>query len=475
MAKVIVKCKYYSSGKSTRDIGGMLTYIATREGAEKFDDSWKTTPPSKAQKELIAKFTEQIKSCQRLPEYQDYMRANTKGSASEFISAVLENYPEMLSEKTYLDYIATRPNAEQIGGKHALFTDKDEVINLGTEADRVRQHVGNVFTIIVSLKREDAERLGFNNAQTWRDMVREKIAAIAKEYGIPLDSLHWFGAYHNESHHPHIHLMIYSDDKDKPGFINSKGIHNLRHLLGTTIFRDDLKAIYDDQTKVRNKLNASAFDEIEELAEKIRTGLATNGDFVMKFVELAMRLQSVKGKKVYGYLPQSVRQQVCELVDILEKDEDIARMYELWYQAKCAVYNTYTDNDPVKKLLSQEEAFKPIRNALIKEANALGAQLNAKEEEYTSEGNEEPVREDEPAPHHNPQNPTPTPANALSSAKPATVHADITATSIVRFANSLSRTFRNNFYNQVDKSPVSVDSRLQLEIEAKKKGQNMSM
>ena len=144
---------------------------------------------------------------------------------------------------------------------------------------------------------------------------------------MPLDSLHWFGAYHNESHHPHIHLLLYSDDKDMPGFINSQGIHKLRHLFGTTIFRDDLKAIYDDQTKVRNKLNTSAFDEIEELADKIRTGLAHNGDFVLKFIALAKRLQTVSGKKVYGYLPESVRKQVRELVDVLEQDEDIAQMY----------------------------------------------------------------------------------------------------------------------------------------------------
>ena len=475
MAKVIVKCRYYSSENSVRDIGGMLTYIATREGAEKFGDSWKTTPPSKAQKDLIAQFTEQIKSCQRLPEYQDYLRANTKGSASEFISAVLENYPEILSEKTYLDYIATRPNAEQIGSRHALFTNKDEVINLGEEADRVRQHTGNVFTIIVSLKREDAERLGFNNAQAWRDMVRGKISLIAKEYNMPLDSLHWFGAYHNESHHPHIHLMLYSDDKDKPGFINSEGIHKLRHLFGTTIFRDELKAIYNDQTKIRNKLNASAFDEIEELADKIRTGLATNGNFVLKFVALAKCLQTVSGKKVYGYLPKAIRQQVCELVDVLEQDEGIARMYELWYQAKCAVYHTYTDNDPMKKPLSQEEAFKPIRNALIKEANALGAQLANMDtpEDSLVIHDDKPHTDDSVKPMQLP--PTAPPAQNTTPAKPNTVRAGFVATSIARFGNSLSRTFRNNFYDHVDKSPMSVDSRLQWEIEAKKKGQNISI
>lgn len=464
MAKVIVKCRYYSPENSARDIGGMLTYIATREGVDKFGDSWKTTSPSKAQKDLIAQFAEQIKSCQRMPEYQDYLRSKTKGSASEFISAVLENYPEMLLEKTYLDYIATRPNAEQIGGRHGLFTDKGEVINLNDEADRVRQHNGNVFTIIVSLKREDAERLGFNNAQAWRDMVRGKISLIAKEYNIPLDSLHWFGAYHNESHHPHIHLMMYSDDNAMPGHIRKDGIDNLRHLFGTTIFRDELKSIYDEQTRFRNQLNATAFSEIEDLAEKIRTGLAQNSDFVSKFVALAKRLQTISGKKVYGYLPAIVRKQVCELVDVLEKDESIARMYELWYQAKCAVYNTYTDNDPAKKPLSEEEAFKPIRNALIREANALGAQLSGMEDKNL-------VREEDAS-----KQPTGESVHySTSVAKPMTTRAGVVATSVARIGNSLSRTFSNNFFDQANKAPIAVDSRLQREIEAKKRGQNIAM
>ena len=233
--------------------------------------------------------------------------------------------------------------------------------------------------------------------------------------------------------------------------------------------------MYDDQTKVRNKLNATAFDEIEELADKIRTGLAQNGDFVLKFIALAKRLQTVSGKKVYGYLPEAVRKQVRELVDVLEQDEDIARMYELWYQAKCAVYHTYTDNDPVKKPLSQEEAFKPIRNALIKEANALGVQLAKLDAPENS-----PVIHDEKPPTDDPVKPTQLPPTAppvqnTTPAKPNMVRAGFVATSIARFGNSLSRTFRNKFYDQVDKSPMSVDSRLQREIEAKKKGQNLSM
>lgn len=208
MPRIIVKCKYYSSAKNIRDIGGMLKYIATREGVDKLGDGWQSEPVSKAQEELIMQFCEQHKSCRRMQEYGSYASSKTKGAASEFISAVLENYPHLLSDKTYLDYIATRPRVERIGGKHGLFSSDGVAIDLDEEAEKVRQHEGNVFTVIVSLKRHDAERLGYNYAERWRTLVQNRIDDIAKEYKIPPGALKWYGAFHNESHHPHIHLMM---------------------------------------------------------------------------------------------------------------------------------------------------------------------------------------------------------------------------------------------------------------------------
>jgi hypothetical protein len=49
------------------------------------------------------------------------------------------------------------------------------------------------------------------------------------------------------------------------------------------------------------------------------------------------------------------------------------------------------------------------------------------------------------------------------------------ATSITRFGNSLSRIFRDRFDEQAKHAPMGVDSRLKREIEAKKKGQNISI
>ena len=486
MPRVIVKCKYYSSDKSARDIGGMLKYIATREGVEKLGDGWRNEPVSKAQEDLILRFTEMHKGCRRLQEYGDYNTKRTKGASSEFISAVIENYPELLSDKTYLDYIATRPRVERIEGTHGLFSDHDVALDLYEESDRLREFNGNIFTVIVSLKREDAERLGYNNAERWRELARSKIDLVAKEHGIPLGSLKWYGAFHNESHHPHMHLMLYSTSQEKRGFIDKKGIDDLRHLFGTEIFKYELADIYDEQTKQRDLLNADARDEIVSHADKIKNGLADNGEFVMKFVALAKRMQSVSGKKVYGYLPKSVKAMVNELVDLLEKDEGINRIYELWYQAKCAVYGTYTDNPPPRKPLSQEEAFKPIRNAMIKEAYELGKilfTLDTDQEEQSknsTEDNDDDKSSNGGSSSHTTNNTTSSTQNT-NTAQPKS-HSNYTAarngyiaTSITRFGNSLSRIFRDRFDEQAQKAPMDVDSRLKREIEAKKKGQTISM
>ena len=351
------------------------------------------------------------------------------------------------------------------------------------EAEKVREHEGNIFTVIVSLKHPDAERLGYNYAERWRTLVQNRIDDIAKEYKIPPGSLKWFGAFHNESHHPHIHLLLYSTDKFEKGFINKKGIDNLRRLFGTEIFRDDLNNVYDEQTEYRNLLNADARDAVSVLADKIKNGLADNNEFVIKFVELAKRMQSVKGKRVYGYLPKSVKAMVKKVVDLLEKDTDIQHIYELWYQAKCAVYATYTDNPPPKKPLSGEEAFKPIRNAVIKEADELGKLLlifDNDEETLNHDTTEKNFTENDnnstlPAPNTNSGTQNTNTSNPKNATDQASVKNGYMLASITRFASSLSRIFRERFDEQASNAPTNVDSRLWREIEAKKKGQNISM
>ena len=476
MPRVIVKCRYYSSEKTVRDIGGLLKYYGTRPGVDKAGDAWCMKAATKPQEELIASFLRAKPSCKHLSEYTDYMECSTRASASEFISAVIESYPELLNEKTYLDYIATRPRAERIDGAHGLFSDEGPTIDIQKEADAVRAFQGNVFTVIVSVKREDAERLGYNTAERWRDLARSKIDLIAKEHNIPLGSLKWYGAFHNESHHPHMHLMLYSTSQEKRGYIDKNGIDRLRHLFGTEIFRYELAEIYGLQTERRNALNSESIDEFNELCMMVEQGLCTNPKIVQMVTDLSDRLKTVKGKKQYGYLPKSVKAIVDGIVDELEEDERIKRLYDLWYECKCLIYQTYTDVPPKRLPLSQENAFKPIRNAVIKRAAELAYGL----------------ADDEPIPQENTHTSdsstttsgTSSGSNATSSATTNTAsrtqptspqYKPQILTKVTRLGKDIADTFRDRYQEMVDNPAITVDSKLKREIEAKKKGQRLSM
>ncbi len=462
MPRIIVKCRYYQSEKTRKSIGGLLQYIATREGVAKLSDGQSNKPATEKQKECIDQFVNAYRSVANMPEYSAFEKSNTRGNASELIAAVIEMHPELLSGKTYLDYIATRPRVERIGGSHGLFSDDGSALELADEVRKMEAYSGNVYSVIISIKREDAERLSYNNAEKWRDIIRANKDVIAKAHGIPIDKLCWYGSFHNEKHHPHVHLMIYSKDDIERGYLNNKGIELMRKTFGKEIFRADLQEIYDRQTQYRNLLTSEAIEEFDALAESIKLGLCYNPMIVKKVAELAGRLQSVKGKKVYGYLPPEVKRQVDDIVDELEKDENVKRLYDLWYLAKCEVENTYTDHFSPQLPLSEENVFKPIRNAVIKRAFELGKELNETntEDKKTDKGNST----NNTIPYNKPTN---TAASSIAKAK--------VITAVSRLGKDISNIFRQEFDGYANDPALRIDSKLRREIEAKKKGQNISM
>lgn len=208
MAKLVTKFRYYKPG-GRKKIGGYAKYIALRDGVERCDDSKKYAPVSYNQKQLIAKILRDYPDSAEMLEYDDYKQHPTVGNASEFISRAIEdNTHSAMRQKTYADYIATRPRAEKVGS-HGLFSDEDDEIVLSEVAADLNTHEGNVWTMIVSLRREDAERLGYNNARAWQMLLRSHTQELADALRIPLEDLKWYGAFHNESHHPHIHVIAY--------------------------------------------------------------------------------------------------------------------------------------------------------------------------------------------------------------------------------------------------------------------------
>ena len=374
MPRVIVKCRYYKSG-SGKGLGGYMNYIATREGVEKLTDEQRTRPATEAQIEMINGLLKENPSLKNASEYRLYSKDKTVGTASEFISHALENRPELLGTEQYLRYMATRPRVDKRGRTHGLFSSGGVDLNLDDEIRKLEAHKGNMYSVIISIKREDAQRLGYNSAERWQSMIGANIDRVAKEHHIPLTSMRWYGAFHNESHHPHVHMLLYSTEKNDHAYLTKKGLDNLRHLFGTEIFKDEIYETYDRQTEIRNRITKEMRERFRRLVEELRSGNSASREFQEKLAALADRLNGVSGKKQYGYLPKGIKTLVDEAVDIVAADERVSELYDLWYQAKCSVYETYTDKIPEKLPLSEEKTFKAVRNALVYEAAKLGQQL----------------------------------------------------------------------------------------------------
>lgn len=194
MAKLVTKFKYYKPhGK--KNFGGYAKYIALRNGAELLPDSKKGLPSSLSQKQLIEKILKDFPDSADMLEYDDYVRNPTTENASEFLyRAIEDNFQSATSISTYADYIATRPRAEKIG-KHGLFSNEGDEIVLSQVSAELNRHEGKMWTMIVSLRREDAERLSFDNAIAWRELLRAHTSELADALKIPLSELKWYAKY----------------------------------------------------------------------------------------------------------------------------------------------------------------------------------------------------------------------------------------------------------------------------------------
>lgn len=387
MARIVTKFKYLKPNRKV-SAGGYAKYIATREGVEKIDSSQKFAPATSKQKNLIEKIINDFPDSKDMFEYADYLEKQNQCSASDFISRVMEDYAyEISGRKAYADYIATRPRAERFGS-HGLFTDDGVQVQLSKVTEELDSHKGNIWTAIISIRREDAQRLGFNTGARWRDMLRTQTEALAKNLKIPMENLRWYAAFHNESHHPHVHLIAYSTVENE-GYLTQKGVENLRSSFAKDIFQQDLLCIYERQTEHRDKLRAEARDIVEDLVANINCEIYVNASIQHKLLELADRLSKTKGKKVYGYLKPDVKAIVDSIVEELANDSRIKKLYDLWYEQKENTIRTYTDEMPDRIPLVNNKEFKSIKNAVIKEA----LKLNFTEDEVEKNENtdEEPV------------------------------------------------------------------------------------
>lgn len=366
MAKLVTKFGYIKPN-GVKNISGYVKYIATREGVMPPKEKDLSAPATLKQLSFISKMLKDFPDAKQSLEYTDYKNNPTVANASEFISRTIEeNMYDLKDTKTYADYIATRPNVEKVSS-HGLFSYEGMDINLSKVSNDLKNHNGNVWTMIVSLHREDAERLGFNTADRWRDMLRSQVPQLAKSLKVPMKNLKWYAAFHNESHHPHIHLIAYSTIENE-GYLSKAGIEQMRSSLANDIFEQELLSEYKEQTKNRDELKLTTKDIASEIVREINSGMYSNPELQMQFVALAEKLTKTKGKLQYGYLNKSIKSIIDSIVDLLERNERISVLYDLWYENRYEILKTYTDEMPKKVPLSQNKEFKSIKNMIISAA-----------------------------------------------------------------------------------------------------------
>ena len=263
-------------------------------------------------------------------------------------------------------YIAERPRVEKLSS-HGLFTDEGISVILPDVAKEVSESESNIWTHIISLRREDAERLGYNSADAWMNLIRSNRNVIARNMKIAPENFRWYAAFHNESHHPHIHMMAYSTDLGE-AYLTRNGIREIKATLAKEIFRQDLISVYEKQTEHRDTLKANSREVIAEIIAKINEGIYDNPKLEEMLFSLSDRLSKTSGKKVYGYLKADVKAIIDSIVDELAADERISALYNLWYEQRESVIKTYTDELPGRVPLSRNKEFKSVKNAVIQEA-----------------------------------------------------------------------------------------------------------
>ena len=365
MARLIVKSPYLKCGGSN-SVSGYLRYIGTRERVELLRDD---RPPTRKQEQLITKLVKDFPNSKELDEYSDYETKHTKANASAFITRALEeNWAAVQQSDGYMKYIATRPRAERLGD-HGLFSDENGV-DLANAMDELDHYTGNVWTHIISLKREDAARLGYDNARAWRNLLRANRNDIAVAMNIPPNHFRWYAAFHDEGEHPHVHMMVWSV-QPKEAYLTQEGIRKIKSTLTNQIFQQEMLHTYEQKSQARDELVREARRAIRKLTQEMARSICTEPVIEQKMEQLAGQLETVKGKKSYGYLPKSVKKTVDEVVDRLEELPVVKQCYDQWCVLQSEVDSYYHDKPREKKKLSQEKEFRQIKNAVIQEAERI--------------------------------------------------------------------------------------------------------
>ncbi|WP_243264222.1 MobP3 family relaxase, partial [Flavonifractor plautii] len=203
---------YLKGGRDAAKLSNRARYIATRPGVEVLRGEHSNQPATKKQQAYIQRLLRDFPGAEELLEYEGYRNTPTQANADTFIRQVQEDFAEPMSRmENYLDYVSHRPGV-QMDGEHGLWYTEGKVRNLSQAVREVAEHTGSVWMPVVAIRREDAERLGYNDAESWRQLVCACAPEIARGYKIPLEHLRWYAAFHRKEDSVHIHMVVFSSD-----------------------------------------------------------------------------------------------------------------------------------------------------------------------------------------------------------------------------------------------------------------------
>lgn len=366
MPKIIFTSRYIKNPAKV-NAGKLIRYMGTREGVEKLPNGIDHKPATKKQRELICECITAVPESLMYPELKMYQEQETRYTASEFLDAFIERNADRIDGvKKLVKYYGERPGVEKLG-KHGLFSQTNDKIDIDKIADEVSNHEGILWTHVISLRREDAERLGYNNAEAWKELVRRNALQIAEAHKIAPSEMQWYAAFHNTTHHPHIHLIVYSKDT-KQGYLTNKAIEDMRSLFANDIFRNEMYLAFTLETQMRDEVRAEAKKQIDELLRGAETPTSASKEIQNLYVKLIGQLTNYKGKKVYGYLPKNIKQTVDAVVAELAKDERIAELYSEWNKANREKLSVYYDKKTPDVPLEENKEFRDIKNVVIRSA-----------------------------------------------------------------------------------------------------------
>ena len=366
MPKLIVTSRYLKSGSGKRkQLYHYVKYIATREGSVPIPNANETAPATKSQQELISSLLHDFPDSKELFEYEDYQKNPTIKNGSALISVILDrNMDRLTSRENYVGYFANRPGTVKFGS-HGLFSQSDEPINLEKVAKDIANHGGNVWTHVVSLRRDNAQAMGYDNLKAWRELVKRQISNIAKNQKIDMANLKWYAAFHDKKTNPHVHIIVYSTN-EREGFLTNHGIEKIRSGFANDIYADELHHLYAQQTDLRNQMKKESEQLMKQLADNISQNDVDNAELIDLVAKLHEQLNSSKGKKVYGYLKADVKKTVDEIFIRLAENESIQKMYSLWCEMEQQKHDVYSSAKLQFPKLADNKEFKSVKNMIIR-------------------------------------------------------------------------------------------------------------